>query len=311
MVAGAVAALLAADAGARKPPAGAAAWLGAWNGNFGQLYFYDLEYSDVTWDSSGAEMSTCDVYGKCRRGWLLRGMWHWPKHKWVTVKGYPTGTGDATLEPCWIGPFSLEVPGSKGDACYSMLLYRHGTDEERGGFWKACFLPENCTDHHHLHARRTGPAFSAGFRFTQRGFPDGHSAIRTQTGGAGTLVWDTYPFAAENDGTRGLAAPGSAVFNLDEIPGGTNLQLHATLLEGSFGSNGAHRRRRLFLNGHLTSSNDPHCKAGQLVGITLTQGSGGVPDQIKLRIPGCREETWTSSDSQRVAVHITAPHKSG
>ncbi|MFN8131712.1 MAG: hypothetical protein U0R70_09210 [Solirubrobacteraceae bacterium] len=304
-------AVLAPAAGARQPPPGAAAWLGLWNGNFGQLYWYDLSYSAATWDRTGAETSTCELYGRCRYGWLLRGMWRWPKHGWVTIKGYPTGQDSATLQPCWLGPYSLEVPGAKGSACYPMLLYRKGDEAERGGFWKACFLPENCTTHHRLHGRKTDPAFSAGFRFTQRGRPDGHSTISTQTGGAGTLVWDSFPSAGESNGRRGIAAPGSAVFSFDEIPGGPKLELRAKLLEGSFGSLGANRRRSLFLNGHLTSSNDPHCTAGKLVAITLTEGSGGVPDQIKLRIPGCRDETWTSADRQRVDVRIAHPRKAG
>ncbi len=308
--AAAMLAMLAPTAGARQAPRGAAAWLGLWNGNFGQLYWYDLSYSTATWDRFGAETSTCEVYGRCRYGWLLRGIWRWPKHGWVPVKGYPSGKGDATLQPCWIGPFSLEVPGAKGSACYPMLLYRFG-EVERGGFWKACFLPENCTTHHRLHARKTDPAFTAGFRFTQRGRPDGHSAISTQTGGAGTIVWDAFPSAGENIGRSGIAVPGSAVFSFDEIPGGSKLEIRAKLLEGSFGSLDTDRRRRLYLNGHVTSSNDPHCTAGKLVGITLTEGSGGVPDQIKLRIGACRDETWTSSDRRRVDVRISYPRKAG
>jgi hypothetical protein len=34
-------------------------------------------------------------------------------HGWVQVKGTPTGNDDATLEPCWLGPYSLEIPGAR------------------------------------------------------------------------------------------------------------------------------------------------------------------------------------------------------
>ena len=161
------------------------------------LIFYDLSYTDAGWDSSGKESSTCAL-NDCRYHWLLRGMWSWPEkprqRKWVTIKGTPTGKGYDTVEPCWIGPFSLEVPSDTGDACYPMLLYRAG-EKERGGFWKACFLQELCTDHHHLSGHKTGPVWKAGFSFTQRGIPDAQRVIRTQTGGAGIILFDEAPVA--------------------------------------------------------------------------------------------------------------------
>jgi hypothetical protein len=238
-------------------------------------------------------------------------MWAWPKHGWVALKGTPTGKGYDTVEPCWLGPYSLEVPHATGKACYPMLLYRYGDDEERGGFWKACFLPENCKDHHHLHGSKGGPVWKAGFRFLQKGRPDGHTTIRTQTGGAGTLIFNSSPVAQPKNGTRGRAVPGSAVFNIDEIPGGENLSLNVGLKEGVFYSF-ALKRQTLALTGLVSSSNDPHCKPeAAYANFTLSEGHGGGPDQIKLSIHGCRNEQWTSTDPARVSVHLERPRRIG
>ncbi|MGZ4665625.1 MAG: hypothetical protein ACXV5Q_11435, partial [Frankiaceae bacterium] len=80
---GAVAACLvmAGSPGAVAAPtsaAGARAWLGHWETNFGTLIFYDLSYTDVGWDDSGKEFSTCAL-NDCHYHWLLRGMWSWPE----------------------------------------------------------------------------------------------------------------------------------------------------------------------------------------------------------------------------------------
>ena len=198
-------------------------WLGNWKANFGELWFYGLTYTDTAWDrSSGAEVSSCQAYRDCQYGWLLRGLWHWPGHGWVPLKAkfLPGGKPkdyDA-MEPCWEGPFSLEVPGNSGTACYAMLLYKYG-DEERGGFWKACFLEENCQDHHYLHGVKVaehngeGGLWKVGFRFTQRGIPDEHRVISTQTGGAGAILFPDNP----DHGAVGEATQGSLVFHIDDL----------------------------------------------------------------------------------------------
>jgi hypothetical protein len=296
-------------AAAPQPPAAARAWLGHWKTNFGDVIFYSLTWTDNIMDNSGTESSTCAL-GQCHYHWFLRGMWAWPKHGWVTLKGTPTGRDYDTLEPCWLGPYNLDVPGAPGKACYPMLLYRVG-EAERGGFWKACFLPENCTDHHHLNGAKTGPVWTSGFRFFQRGRPDGHTTIRTQTGGAGTLIFDSDPIAGRRNATRGRAVPTSAVFHLDEIPGGENLSLNVRLREGAFFSF-AHDRPTLAVSGLVTSSNDPRCKPeAAYVNFILSEGSGGGPDQIKLSISGCRNEQWTSTDSTKVSVHLERPRRVG
>ena len=295
---------------APTPPAGARAWLGHWDTNFGMLIFYDLSYTDVGWDSSGKEFSTCAL-NDCRHHWLLRGMWSWPEkprqRKWVTIKGTPTGKGYDTVEPCWIGPFSLEVPSDTGDACYPMLLYRAG-ETERGGFWKACFLQELCTDHHHLSGHKTGPVWKAGFSFTQRGIPDGQRVIRTQTGGAGIILFDEAPVAnRKGRGTRGRTTPGSQVFHIDEIPGGSNLSFSFQLKEGRYLIFG--RKPSLVMAGVVTSSDDSHCHPGALIGVTITDGQRGGASQI--RLSGCRAEQWTSADPNRVHVHLQRPQPVG
>lgn len=295
---------------AATPPAGARAWLGHWETNFGKLIFYDLSYTDVGWDNTGKEYSTC-ASGGCHYHWLLRGMWSWPEkpglRKWVTVKGTPTGTNYDTIEPCWLGPFSLDLANAPGDACFAMLLYRN-QDKEQGGFWKACFLQETCTDHHHLSGQKTGPVWRAGFRFTQRGIPDGQKVIRTQTGGAGTILFDSSPVPNQRGtGTRGRTTPGSQVFHIDEIPGSPNLSLSFRLVEGRYIRLG--RAPTLALAGVVTSSNDPHCRFEAPIGVTITDGQRGGASQIKLS--GCRVEQWTSADPNRVSVHLDKPQQVG
>ncbi len=191
-----------------------------------------------------------------------------------------------------------------------MLLYRVG-EAERGGFWKACFLPEICTDHHHLHGAKTGSVWTAGFRFLQRGRPDGHTTIRTQTGGAGTLIFDVSPIAQRKNGTRGRAVPTSAAFHIDEIPGGENLSFDVGLREGSFFSFGRDRQT-LALTGLVTTSNDPHCKPeAAYANFILSESYRGGPDQIKVSISGCRNEQWTSTDHTKVSVHLERPRRVG
>ena len=81
------------------------------------------------------------------------------------------------------------------------------------------------------------------------------------------------------------------------------------LREGNFVTYGERRRTTLIMAGIVTSSNDPNCRPGGLAGVTLTEGHGGVPDQIKLS--GCWTEQWTSTDRQRVNVHLERPHQVG
>src|SRR5690242_16031426 len=104
-----------AHAASRTAPAGMRGWLGAWETNFGQLWFYEVTYSDLTWDNTGAEVSTCRVYRECRYGWLLRGLWRWPGHGWVPLKAKRPAYGKVdyhTIEPCWLGPLSADLPGA-------------------------------------------------------------------------------------------------------------------------------------------------------------------------------------------------------
>lgn len=299
----AVLALCSAPGLAREAPAGARAWLGEWHTNFGTLFFYSLEYSDVSWDDSGAEVSACQAYHQCARHWFLRGLWDWPGHSTVVVKGTPAGHDFDTLEPCWLGPASLDIPGATtGNACYAMLLYRV-RNEERGGFWKECFLPEICTDHHHLHGTKTGPVYSAAFSFLQRGRPDGHAVISTQTGGAGRIIFSKPPEA----GGAGMMAPGSTLFHVDDLGAAPEPQFTVALLGGRLDT-ASHGRTELRFRGAVIKSSDPRCPAGADVILSLRGGAAGDPVRIDLRggaYSRCMvAESWTSTDPRRVSVHI-------
>ncbi len=90
---------MSARSAAAQPPAGVRAWLGQWKTNFGTVIFYSATWTDNIMDNSGTESSTCAL-GQCHYHWFLRGMWAWPEHGWVTLKGTPTGRGYDTVEPC-------------------------------------------------------------------------------------------------------------------------------------------------------------------------------------------------------------------
>ena len=130
--------LTTAPGGSSAPtaPSEVRGWLGNWKTNFGELWVYSVAHSDVNWYDNGQEYSTCQALKQCEYGWLLRGYWHWPGHDWVNVKGYVTGKDGDTVGPCWEGPASLEVPGTQGNYCFAMLLFRYGESKEQGGFWK-------------------------------------------------------------------------------------------------------------------------------------------------------------------------------
>jgi hypothetical protein len=299
---------------ARQAPAADRAWLGDWKTNFGELWFYSLGYTDITWDGSGKEYSSCLQLRECHYHWLLRGLWHWPLHGWVPVKGTPDGKEPGTMEPCWEGPLSATLPGLRGNGCFVMLLYRY-RDKEQGGFWKACFLPENCTDHHYLHGTRVaehggdGGLWKVGFSFTQKGRPDAHHVISTQTGGAGTVIFSQDP----STGARGEAAEGSLVFHIDNLGAAPEPSFTVTLERGSAHVDRSARETVMELGGFVSSSNDGRCRVGALIRITIYQRHNpSHPNRVRLQAANGFErcqvnETWTSTDRRRVSVHIDAP----
>src|SRR5204863_2551969 len=121
---------------------------------------------------------------------------------------------------------------------------------------------------------KAGSVWKAGFSFTQRGIPDGQKVIRTQTGGAGIILFDESPVAnRKGGGTRGRTTPGSQVFHIDEIPGGPNLNNSFQLKEGRYITFG--RKPTLVMAGLVTSSDDPHCRPEALIGVTITDGQRG------------------------------------
>lgn len=144
--------------------------------------------------------------------------------------------------------------------------------------------------------------WKVGFRFTQHGYPDGKHGIRTQTGGAGSLV-----FEEQWDG-KGKPTHGSRVFHVDEIPGAQDLQVDLDLVFGVWVHRGSGRRLTLGFHARIASSDDQHCKKGEPALLVITEGFGGVADQIWLRT-NCGTDTWTSTNPQRVNVHIERPHE--
>ena len=109
----------------------------------------------------------------------------------------------------------------KNSLCGSMQIYRTRS-RITGGFWNDCRLV--CRNHHPFKGTQTEDAYLVGFRFTQRGRPDGHTTIRTQTGGAGSGVF-IGPNPDERPFSSGRATHGTKVFTIDEIPGAVDLRL--------------------------------------------------------------------------------------
>jgi hypothetical protein len=316
--------LVTAPGGGAKPtaPAGVREWLGDWKTNFGEIWFSSLTYTDTVWNrSSGAEVSSCQAYRDCQYGWVLRGLWHWPGHDWVPLKAKFAPNAQPkdynSMEPCWLGPYSLEVPGNSGNACYAMLLFKYG-EEERGGFWKACFLEENCKDHHYLHGQKVAEhngesgLWKVGFSFLQRGKPDGHNVITTQTGGAGTMIFPENPSGVGH----GQATEGSLVFHVDNLGAAPEPQYTITLLRGKVTyerDRGELLQTILRMTGIVSSSNDGRCHVGAQVRVELDERHrAGHPSVIALEgsqfPPFCAvNETWTSTDKSRVSVHVSRP----
>lgn len=271
-------------------------WLGTWETNFGSLFFADIyrAKSDVPGPNDEPQYY-----------WSVQGRWTMPGGRQARFHGAIDQRDHLVFQGCY------EAKGPSGP-CYPMLMYGDdATDRIAHGYWKPCFLPENCRAHHPWHGDRKSHEWRAGFRFTQRGLPDGHTIIRTQTGGAGTLAWGSAPVATVGD--PGIAVHGSMLFTQDEIPDAPQLNVTVELRRGHFNSFGSRRdpARKATLEGLVTRSNDPHCTAGLYAAVVLDDRPEGKPDRIQLRIDGCRTEHWTSADPQRVNVHLELPKKAG
>ena len=281
-----------ATAASKPVPAAAKEWLGTWHTRFGELYF-----DDVHWQNSGIE----DAHGNYEYYWELTGTWDRPNHPTTDVHGAIGKSPYGTFQGCWTPP---KGPGVT--SCAAILVFRYGK-ELRGGYWKPCALQEICKSHMDWKGFKTQGAWIAGFRFLQRGRPDGHTTIKTQTGGAGSLVFKT-----ESKTRGGSPSAGSHVFHIDEIPDAADLHLTLLPLFGSYESGDRFRQVTVVLA--VEKSTDPRCKRGAEMRLDLTDGEGVRPDQIHLAPTGdhvCNRagETWTSTDPSRVSVHVAAPYE--
>jgi hypothetical protein len=333
MVASTVALVGAPGAGsAGGPPEWASGWLGVWHTNFGELWFTNLVYTDAVINDDGTEGSSCAA-GECSYHWLLRGIWRWPGAKghvnlqtgkvdtppfparWVAVKGFPDSKN--SFEPCWVGPRAVFYgKGYAGDECNFMLLYRDG-NKERGGGWKTCPLEgsgPNCGDHHYLSGKRVlagsgggGHLWEVGFRFLQRGAPDGGEQVATQTGGAGTLIFSHEPGGR----TVGQAAEGSEVFHVEDTGQFTQTHVTVSLENGALDVRRSEGETVLAFQGPVTASEDDRCPVGSRVNFGLVyRHNRSNADRIRMRgnqfaTPTCDiNETWTSTDRRKLSITI-------
>lgn len=291
----ATAALAAAPAGGRSVPPTAQNvrwWLGTWDTNFGRLFFRDVYRARSDYPGPHDEVQ---YY------WRAEGLWTMPDGRARLFHGAIDGRDHLVFQGCY----------QVGQDCRNpMLMYgNESRDRIAHGFWKACPLATNCPSHHPWQGERKARRWRIGFRFTQRGLPDGHTTIRTQTGGAGTLVWPQAPIATPND--PGKAVHGSTLLTIDEVPGAEPLSVTVELRRGFVKGYGPRRdpTPTLVLEGVVAASNDPHCRPGQYAAATIADRSAGKPDRIELRIDGCRTEHWTSADRNRVSVHVEDPRQ--
>ncbi|MDQ1304352.1 MAG: hypothetical protein QG671_179 [Actinomycetota bacterium] len=261
-------------------PPGARAWLGQWRTNFGLVTFDDVYL---------AKSDAPDVHGNPQYYWRLVGTWAGHGR----ISGGVLQAGFQTFGGCW-------KPADKAVSCGKILMYRSG-NRITGGYWKEC--RNYCTSHHPWSGSKVAPRWTLGFRFTQRGLPDGHRVIRTQTGGAGSIA-----LATPSD-TSGNPVDGSRMFHVDEVIGAP-MKMTVRLAGGSWDRVG--RRMFLDLTGVVDSSEDSRIKRGSFVRVRLLDGRGLGPDRITIwfttgfvDLP--HSEEWTSTDPQRVNVAIGEP----
>ena len=289
----ALALLIAAGGGqAAKTPANAEVWLGTWDTNFGTVYFRDVYRVKNDYP---------ELNGKY--GWVAEGTWDRKGGNPTHISGGITGDGLRTFAGCWRPP-----PTPDSSRCGQILIHRTGK-KISGGYWKACGLGTNCANHHPWKGKREEGAWKVGFRFTQKGFPDGHRGIPTQTGGAGAIVLQHEPGVGDS---VGVATHESRVFHVEHVPDVGDINVTVGLGGGRLDP--GDRRTSLVLTGVVTKTDYAGCTKDSIVSFFLRDGHGGVPDQIHMRPKSetCDIDlTWTSKDKQRVNVHIDKARETG
>ena len=161
-----------------------------------------------------------------------------------------------------------------------------------------------------------GGLWKAGFRFTQRGIPDEHRVISTQTGGAGAILFPDDP----DHGGHGEATQGSAVFHIDDLGAAPEPHYTITLAKRRVTyerDRGSLLQTVLKMRGTVTSSTDDRCDVGAGVTVTLEERHNpSHPSLVELygtkTPPVCLvNEAWTSTDKRRVSVHVSLPQRVG
>lgn len=279
-------------------------WLGVWRTNFGRLEFSNPRLIHCEGDG-------CQFASGGTTEWKLSLRW--------SGAGSPDPGGSVDVEgqidnrdyQSFQGFFGLTSGPSGQTEDVPVLIYRTGR-RITGGYWKPCPLSATCTDHHPFRGMETAPAWVVGFRFTQKGPPEGQRVISTQTGGAGSLIYPSSPGPSSRADILG-----ATVFHVDDVPGAPALHYTVTADSGEFIETHQGRVFNLDLSGPVTASNDPRCPAGpRSTLVILTREGGGLPNHISVRPTegsGCNRpvETWQSTDSSRVSVHIERPHRLG
>src|SRR3954471_2305442 len=135
-------------------------WLGSWDTNFGRVFFQEIYRAKSEYPGPNNEVQ---YY------WRVEGTWGMLSGKRVNFHG----AIDSRYHLVYQGCYETQLAGN-GQVCYPMLMYGNAaTDRINHGYWKPCFLPENCKAHHPWTGDRKSREYRAGFRFTQRGIPDG------------------------------------------------------------------------------------------------------------------------------------------
>jgi hypothetical protein len=223
--------------------------------------------------------------------WRAMGIW---KHPNGHTEEFGGGVNAASFSGCWT---------PKPNRCGNVQISRRG-EKLTGGYWKDCEI--YCTPHHPWRGEKKEGAWKVGFRFTQRGHPDGHRVIRTQTGGAGAVS------LRSEDVDYGVATHNARAFHIDEIPDAADLRITLDLSFGSITRLKGGPRAMVHLEGEVKSSTDERCPKEAEVTLVLRDGAGEIPDKIVFDpAAGCRRatESWTSLNKQRVNVYIDVPRE--
>jgi hypothetical protein len=274
-------------------PAGAQKWLGTWETNFGKVQIFRVYRKKSDYP---------DVNGKPQYYWAVEGGWTTKEGTSRTIAAALIDrNGFDTLEGCW-------KPSPEPTNCARILMFRKD-DRITGGYWKNC--RDYCKSHHPFKGERKHGVWLLGWRFRQRGKPEG-GAEKTQSGGAGSLMSSNRRFDDNNE-----ALDGSGVFHVDAEQQRVDIRIDRGNLFTSSVSTVA-----LEIEGVVTRSESAECPVGAEVQVILADERTGRPDRITFigqssaredpGQPDCRiKQRWISTDPDRVSIHIGVARESG